>query len=69
MSECTFTVDQKKELCHFVLNRTMNRSAVSLLKRIVNSTEDKVMITKSEADDILSLFRSIEKFIRELPAP
>ena len=67
MSECTFTVDQKKELCHFVLNLMVNRSACKLLKRVSNSTEEKVLITKTEAREIIELLKSVEKFIVDLP--
>ena len=63
-----FSVDQKNELNHFILNTLMNPETARLLKKTKsNDSSEDVIISKKDAKAILKNLDSIRSFILSLP--
>lgn len=62
-----FSVDQKNELNHFILNTLMNPETARLLKKTKNSKDNDITIPKKDAKVILDNLSKIREFIINLP--
>jgi hypothetical protein len=65
---CKYTRKQKENLSHVILNILMDPNAAKLLKK-VKATADKenVIITKQEAEAMLSNLKKIRQLVIDLP--
>jgi len=62
-----FSREQKGEIEDTVLNLLMDRSLVSMLKKVKATKSEKMVVTKKEIEDILDIILKVRKTIIKLP--
>jgi len=62
-----FSREQKGEIEDSILNLLMDRSLVSMLKKVRSTKSEKMVVSKKEMEDILDIILKVRKTIIKLP--